>query len=91
MRKIDVIGNVLIVLGILAIAGGLLAFLWPLWLAIASLFVASRLISFFNDKKEVITKKISQIAASLRLQPQPVHGELIDSPTATTTAVSQTP
>ena len=76
MRKIDVAGNVLIVLGVLAIAGGLLAFLWPLWFAIAALFVASRLISFFNDKKEVITQKISQIAASLRLQPQPVNGEL---------------
>jgi len=46
--------------------------------------VASRLIYFFNDKKEVMAKKITQVIAGLRPQPQPVSGELIDLSESTT-------
>jgi len=84
MRKIDFAGNILIVLGFLAVAVALFVFMWPLWVGIAALFVASRLISFFNDKKEVMAKKITQVIAGLRPQPQPVSGELIDLSESTT-------
>jgi hypothetical protein len=89
MRKIDFAGNILIMLGLTALGAMLVVVMWPLGVGIAALFVASRLISFFNDKKEVVAEKIMQIIANLR--PQPVTGELIDSSTATTTTVSQTP
>jgi hypothetical protein len=89
MRKIYVAGNILLVVGFLTTAVALLAFLWPLWLGIAALFVASRLISFFNDKKEVMVEKITRAFSNLR--PQPASGALADSSTATTAAISQTP
>jgi hypothetical protein len=76
MRKIDFVGNTLIVLGFAAIGVMLVVVMWPLGVGIAALFVASRLISFFNDKKEVVAEKIMQLIANLR--PQPVNGELID-------------
>lgn len=74
MRKINVMGNGLIVLGILTIAATLLAFLWPLWLGIVALFAASRLISFFNGKKEVVAEQIMQIIAQLRSKPRTTNG-----------------
>lgn len=84
MRKIDFAGNILIVLGFLAIAVTLLVFMWPLWVGIVALFVASRLISLFNDKKEVLAEKIMPVIARLRPKPQPVNGELIDLSESTT-------
>lgn len=90
MRKIDVVGNVLIVAGFLAISAMLLVFMWPLWVGIAALVVAFGLISFFNDKKEALAEKIMQVIAKLRQKPQLMNDELIDSSTATTTVVSST-
>ena len=78
MRKIDFVGNILIVLGLAAIGVMLVVVMWPLWVAIAALSMASRLISFFNIKKEVMAKTITTVIANLRPQPQPVSGELID-------------
>lgn len=74
MRKFDFVGNVLIAIGYLAMAGALLACLWPLGVGIAAVLVASRLGSFLNDKKEVVAEQIMQISAQLRSKPRTANG-----------------
>jgi hypothetical protein len=51
VHKTEFVGNAMIVVGFLALAGALLVFLWPLGFGIAALFAASRLLSIFKGKK----------------------------------------
>lgn len=74
MRKIDIVGSISIVLGVLAIGAMSLVVMWPLWLGIAAVLAASRLGSFINDNKEVMAAKITQVITRLRPKPQPVIG-----------------
>lgn len=70
MYKINAAGNIMIVLGFLTTAVALLVFMWPLWVAIIALFLASGLFSFLSDKKEMLAEKITPVIVRLRSKPQ---------------------
>jgi len=87
MRKTHVAGKVAIVVGVLASAGLMIVFLWPLGVGMVAVFVVYLVFRLLLDIKEAIVRKKFQIAAAKRMKPQSTADELAD-PAISTTVIS---
>lgn len=83
MRNINVAAKLLIVLGALITAVALFAFLWPLGIVFAALFLASSFSSLLKGSRGKSAKNITPVMTGFRSERQLADDQLFDVPEST--------